>query len=55
MKQTNRLGEAFGGVDQALLIMRQHQSMTSIWAEHETESPRCRTPVQTTVTSRKRL
>jgi|CXWL01.1.fsa_nt_gi hypothetical protein len=29
MKQTKRFGEAFGGVDQALPIMRQHQSMTS--------------------------
>ena len=30
MKQTKRLGEVFGGVDQALPIMRQHQSMMSI-------------------------
>jgi hypothetical protein len=47
MKQTKRLGETFGGVDQALPIMRQHQSMTSSCVEHEPESPRCRTHDQT--------
>ena len=39
MKQANRLGEAFRGVDQALPIMRQHQSMTSKVVEHETRVP----------------
>lgn len=47
MKQTKRLGEAFGGVDQALPIMRQHQSVESRSVQHEPESPRCRTHVQT--------
>ena len=47
MKQTKRLGEAFGGVDQALPIMRQHQSMTNRSAQHKPESSRGRSRDQT--------
>lgn len=56
MKQTNRLNEAFGGVDQALPIMRQHQSiMMSIEVEHEPELPHSCAYLQTAMTSRKSL
>jgi hypothetical protein len=56
MKQTNRFGEAFGGVDQALPIMRQHQSnMMSLEVAHEPELTHSYAYLQTAVNTRKRL